>query len=543
VYTTDLLDPRRYLNGGEIVLTGLMWRRRPADSEAFVAAVTAAGAMALAAGDAALGSVPDDLVAACRRHRLPLLEVPVDVSFAAITERVLAARLYPGGSGIAVGRLRELAAGRADPGSGERKPASLAEVLAVAAAEYGVTGHVLSGTGQLVAGGPAAPGPEQRAVLARGWLSAAGLPATVLTGGVPYSLFGITGQPAHRLAGWFLAVAGDQAAWDAERRAIAAELAAVAAGHRGRGEEGQRVVRRAADGAFRRVLDRPAGAHGLEDPEIAAALRRCGLAPFAPLAAVALTAVPVGAPPEASGMPGEGAGPQVARVLLEEILPASVVGVAGAEALALAPGGAAVADRVREIARVLAGVYRPGDLAEDPPERVAPGALRLVFGVSVLPGTAADGEPRGATSHALGGSGSRWTAAGVAGTLAQARQARRLAAQLSGGVRVVDAAEVGSVELLLAAVPGEAQRAFRASLLAPLLDYDREHGTELVRTLRVFLDCSGSWTKAADGMFVHVNSLRYRIRRVEELTGRDLGSLADQAALLLALRLGDSAED
>jgi len=543
VYTTDLLDPRRYLTGGEIVLTGLMWRRRPDDSEAFVAAVTAAGAMALAAGDAALGLVPADLIAACRRHRLPLLEVPVDVSFAAITERVLAARLLPGGPGTAVGRLRELAAGPADPGSGERKPASLAEVLAVAAAEYGVTGHVLSGTGQLVAGGPAAPDPEQRAVLARGWLGAVGLPATVLTGGVAYSLFGITGQPAHRLAGWFLAVAGDQAAWDADRRAIAAELAAVATGHRGRGEEAQRAVRRAADGAFRRVLDRPAGAHGLEDPEIAAALRRCGLAPPAPLVAVALTAVPAGAPPEASGMPGDGALPQVARVLLEEILPAPVVGVAGAEALALAPGGAAVADRIREVARVLAGVYRPGDPAEGSPDRVAPGALRLVFGVSVLSGAAADGEPRGATSYALGGSGSRWTAAGVAGTLAQARQARRLAAQLGGGVRVVDAAEVGSVELLLAAVPGEARRAFRGSLLAPLLDYDREHGTELVRTLRVFLDCSGSWTKAADAMFVHVNSLRYRIRRVEELTGRDLGSLRDQAALLLALRLGDSAED
>jgi DNA-binding PucR family transcriptional regulator len=55
----------------------------------------------------------------------------------------------------------------------------------------------------------------------------------------------------------------------------------------------------------------------------------------------------------------------------------------------------------------------------------------------------------------------------------------------------------------------------------------------------VFLDCSGSWTKAAEAMFVHVNSLRYRIRRVEELTGRDLGSLADQAALLLALRLAE----
>src|SRR5262249_57092359 len=116
----------------------------------------------------------------------------VDVSFAASTEGVLAARLQPGGPGTAVGRLRELAAGRADRGSGERTPASLAEVLAVAAAEYGVTGHVLSGTGRLVAGGPAAPGPEQRAVLARGWLGAAGLPATVLTGGVAYSVVRIT---------------------------------------------------------------------------------------------------------------------------------------------------------------------------------------------------------------------------------------------------------------------------------------------------------------------------------------------------------------
>jgi hypothetical protein len=544
VYTTDLLDPRRYLTGGELVLTGLMWRRRPADSEAFVAAVTAAGAMALAAGDAALGTVPDDLVAACRRHRLPLLEVPVDVSFAAITERVLAARLQPGGSGTAVGRLRALAEGRPDPGSGERKPASLAEVLAMAAADYGVAGQVLSGTGRLMAGGPAAPGPGQRAALARGWLGGAGLPATVLADGVPYSLFGITGQPAHRLAGWFLAVAGDQAGWDADRRAIAAELAAVAAGHRARHEETQRAARRAADGALRRVLDRGAGAHQPGDLEITAALRRCGLPRSGPLVAIALTAASgSGPPPEAAGSPGEALGPQVARVLLEEILPTPVAAIAGAEALALAPGGAAVLDRVRAVTRALAGVYGPGDPADDAPGRAAPGALRLAFGVSVLTGVAGADDPRGTTGQPPGSDAMDWTAAGVAGALAQARQARRLAALLGGGAQLVDAAEVGSVGLLLAAVPGEARRAFRASLLSPVLDYDREHGTELVRTLRVYLDCSGSWTKAADAMFVHVNSLRYRIRRVEELTGRDLGSLADQAALLLALRLDDSAED
>ena len=134
-----------------------------------------------------------------------------------------------------------------------------------------------------------------------------------------------------------------------------------------------------------------------------------------------------------------------------------------------------------------------------------------------------------------------WTGAGIGRALAQARQAREVAALLGGGVRVVDAAGLGSVELLLATAPAEARQAFRDSLLSPLLDYDADHGTELVRSLRVFLDCSGSWTKAAEAMFVHVNSLRYRMRRVEELTGRDLGSLADQAALLLALRLADPA--
>jgi len=549
VFTTDLLDPRRYLTGGEIVLTGLMWRRNPADSEAFVAAVTAAGAMALAAGDAALGLVPDDLVDACRRHRLPLLEVPVDVSFAAITERVLALRMQPAGPGSAVARLRALAGGRggaAGSGSGERR-ASLAEVLAVAATEYGVAGWVLSATGRLVAGGPAAPGPERRSVLARGWLGAPGLPATVLADSVPYSLFGVSGQPAHRLAGWFLAVAGDQAGWDADRRAIAAELAAVAAGHRARHEETQRAARRAADGALRRVLDRPAGPHQTADPEIAAALRRCGLPRRGPLVVVAVTAAPAGprprTSPDAAGPPAGEPGPQVARVLLEEILSAPVAAVAGAEALALAPGGAEVADRIRAVTRALAGVYGPGDPAEDPPDRPAPGALGLAFGVSVLTGADGADEPHATTGRPPAGHGTDWTAAGVAAALAQARQARRLAALLGGGARLVDAAEVGSVDLLLAAVPGEARRAFRASLLSPLLHYDREHGTELVRTLRVFLDCSGSWTKAADAMFVHVNSLRYRIRRVEELTGRDLGSLADQAALLLALQLADSAED
>ncbi len=181
-----------------------------------------------------------------------------------------------------------------------------------------------------------------------------------------------------------------------------------------------------------------------------------------------------------------------------------------------------------------------------PPGGAAPAPLCLAFGVSVLSGgTTPDSTQAGDGPGGTSGPEAGWTAAGIGLAVAQARQARRIAALLGGGVHVVDAAGLGSVELLLATAPDEARRAFRTSLLSPLLDYDAGHGTELVRTLRVFLDCSGSWTKAAEAMFVHVNSLRYRMRRVEELTGRDLGSLADQAALLLALRLAGprSAED
>jgi len=73
---TDLLAPARYLTGGELVVTGLVWHRRPEHSEQFVSALAQGGTIALAAGDALLGSVPDDLVAACRGHGLPVRPRP-----------------------------------------------------------------------------------------------------------------------------------------------------------------------------------------------------------------------------------------------------------------------------------------------------------------------------------------------------------------------------------------------------------------------------------------------------------------------------------
>ena len=89
IITTDLLEPGNYLNGGELVLTGLVWRSEPADSEVFVRALAQAGVSALAAWDLATGTVPGDLVDARRRHRIPLFKVPEDVAFATVTEEVV----------------------------------------------------------------------------------------------------------------------------------------------------------------------------------------------------------------------------------------------------------------------------------------------------------------------------------------------------------------------------------------------------------------------------------------------------------------------
>jgi DNA-binding PucR family transcriptional regulator len=95
-------------------------------------------------------------------------------------------------------------------------------------------------------------------------------------------------------------------------------------------------------------------------------------------------------------------------------------------------------------------------------------------------------------------------------------------------------------ELLLSSVPAPVLRSFSDRLLGPLQEYDDRHNAELTSTLRSFLACDGSWSACASLMFVHVNTVRYRMSRVEALTGRDLSALADRVDFFLALR-GQSA--
>jgi purine catabolism regulator len=102
-----------------------------------------------------------------------------------------------------------------------------------------------------------------------------------------------------------------------------------------------------------------------------------------------------------------------------------------------------------------------------------------------------------------------------------------------------DFASLGTYRLLLTLQEPDALRAFADSVLAPLDSYDVEHGGELVPSLRAFLDHNARWEAAAARLYVHRHTLRYRMRKVEELTRRDLGSAHDRMEFWLALRARD----
>lgn len=80
-----------------------------------------------------------------------------------------------------------------------------------------------------------------------------------------------------------------------------------------------------------------------------------------------------------------------------------------------------------------------------------------------------------------------------------------------------------------------ATAAFAEAALAPLADADRAGPGDLVESLRVWLAAHGQWEPAAARLGVHRHTLRKRIRRAEELLGRDLDSPGVRAELWLAL--------
>ena len=504
VYTTDLPDPSRYLTPGDLVLTGLIWCREPGDADRFVSALVKAGVAALGAGEA-LGKVPAEVIQACAQHGITLLAVPAETSFAAVTEEV--GRRLNGDRATAMTRVlgqRRLLLSAVAEGAG------LDTMFRLMGRELGAECWLLTGLGRVVGGtGVSLPAPlAQR--LACEYLKADRLPAASEVaapgaGAGKYSLFGVGGEP--RITSWFLACAGREQDWPHELQESVAELAADVALERARLDAARTGDRRLAEAIVTMLAS--GGGHDTGPAEIASLMRAAGMPPDGRylIAAMGVEADRVTGP-KADRWRCDLAG-ELAMPLAEGALVAPL----GEEIVVLLPAaGDPAADDIASPAHLFAAQIR-GVLPVLESDR---SRVRLTVGVSAP----ADG------------------VTALSGALHEAGSARRLAAlRGTAAISVVTSDEVASHELLLATVPPSVQQSFRERLLGPLLAYDDRHRAELLPTLREFLACSGSWNACAAKMYVHVNTVRYRIRRIEELTGRDLSCLDDQVNFFLALRI------
>jgi purine catabolism regulator len=96
--------------------------------------------------------------------------------------------------------------------------------------------------------------------------------------------------------------------------------------------------------------------------------------------------------------------------------------------------------------------------------------------------------------------------------------------------------DLGSFQLLLALQDDDALSSYCRGVLGPIEEAEGDYGDELVRSLDVFIEHNGHWEKAANALYCHRHTLRYRIKRVEQLTGRDFSSARDRIEFWLALR-------
>jgi purine catabolism regulator len=135
------------------------------------------------------------------------------------------------------------------------------------------------------------------------------------------------------------------------------------------------------------------------------------------------------------------------------------------------------------------------------------------------------------------GAGSAVTADEVARSLREARYALQVC-RLEGWSQA-GFEDLGTYRLLLSMSDPDALRAFADAMLAPLDAYDGQHNGELIPSLQAFLQHNARWETASAQLYVHRHTLRYRMRKVEELTGRDLTNSFDRMEFWLALRARD----
>jgi sugar diacid utilization regulator/putative methionine-R-sulfoxide reductase with GAF domain len=118
----------------------------------------------------------------------------------------------------------------------------------------------------------------------------------------------------------------------------------------------------------------------------------------------------------------------------------------------------------------------------------------------------------------------------------EARQALRLSRRAGARSRVTSYRSLGAFRLLLEVQSPEALRGFVIELLGPLLKYAESRETPLLETLEALTASRWIRRAAARALGIHINSMTYRIERIEGLTGLSLDDPETRVAIAIAMR-------
>jgi DNA-binding PucR family transcriptional regulator len=124
--------------------------------------------------------------------------------------------------------------------------------------------------------------------------------------------------------------------------------------------------------------------------------------------------------------------------------------------------------------------------------------------------------------------------------LRQAQHAIDLGVRLGRAGQTICYEELGIYRLLLQVGDMQQLRQFAEDVLGSLLDYDARHKVDLVGTLSVYLNQHESLKQTARVLRVHVNTVTYRIQRIEQLTSLDLADPDHRLSAHVAAKIIDS---
>jgi purine catabolism regulator len=481
MHNTELPDPSPYIRETELVLTNGLWRAT-VEPETFVAALTRARAAGLIFGlTEQTPTVPTDLVDACVAAELPLAALSIVVPFTAITQA--AARIQGEARQDAlVGLVRRgnaLATSISRGGGAEG-------VLEVLRRDHDLPLLVADRMGRRLAGTVDEVDDEELRVAADALtrrpppleveLPSAGLASLFLVegamGDIDAGLFCL--RPLSELE------PTEREALDQAARFLSMEVA--------KQQALQAIESRFSSELLEMILS--GAARASEVPE---RLRAFGIDPSGPLAVITMI---VGE--ERIRPPGST--DEIERFFSNHGIP--VVLVAGSQdTVAVFPWNTESRGLVQLAEQLVDAIAKryPQD--------------RTVIGIGELaPNSSALREP-----------------------LIRSREACHVLRRRSRGPQVATFADVSTHRMLLGLHDRGVLRRFADDILGPLRAHDEQNGTELERTLRTFLGNDGHWSTTAAELYIHVNTLRNRIARITDLTGRDVTRLEDRVDLFLAL--------